>query len=107
VIFEETFDVAAGRDAVAELFADVAAVSQCVPGVEDLRRTGDDRYRATLRLRVGPIAARFSGDLAMDASQAPERFAAQGRGADTRTGSQVEVAFTGDLEPRGPRCSRS
>jgi carbon-monoxide dehydrogenase medium subunit len=99
MIFDETFEVAAGRQAVAALFGDVAAVSRCVPGIEDLRPLGDDRYRATLRLRVGPIAARFSGDLEMDDSQSPERFSATGSGADARTGSQVEVAFTGDLEP--------
>jgi carbon-monoxide dehydrogenase medium subunit len=106
MIFDETFEVAAGRQVVAALFSDVGAVSRCVPGIEDLEQVGDDRYRATLSLRVGPIAARFSGDLEMDDSQSPERFSATGSGADARTGSQVEVTFTGDLEPLTPGRTR-
>lgn len=106
MIFDEVFEVAAGRDVVAALFSDVAAVSRCVPGIEELQRTGDDRYRATLSLRVGPIAARFSGNLHMDDSRSPERFSATGSGADARTGSQVEVVFTGDLEPIAPDRTR-
>lgn len=99
MMFDEVFEVAADTDAVAALFSDVPTVSACVPGLEELEQVGPDHYRAGLRLRVGPIGVRFSGDLRMDDTGAPDRFVARGGGADERTGSEVQVTFTGDLEP--------
>lgn len=82
---------------VARFLLDVPRMGACVPGIEDLRRVDEDRYEATLVVRLGPIGARFEGDVLIDAAGAPGTIRARATGTDGATGSVAQVGFDADL----------
>src|SRR4051812_44508908 len=73
----------------------------CIAGCESLERTGDDAFSALVAVKVGPVSARFKGNLKMTNVQAPNRytinFDGQGGIAGFGKGS-ADVALT----PEGP-----
>lgn len=93
MIIEESFTVPARREAVAAFLSDVQRMSACVPGVVDVRHLDDDEYEATLRVRLGPIAAEFVGRASVDTTSAPSILRAVAQGSDSTTGSRVQVRF--------------
>ena len=44
---------------------DPATLKACIAGCESLERTGDDAYTAVVALKIGPVSARFKGNLKM------------------------------------------
>lgn len=97
MLIEESFVVEASRPDVAHFLLDVPRMGACVPGVEDLRRIDDDRYEAVLVIRLGPIQARFEGDVVIDSAEAPATVRARASGRDKATGSVAQVSFAADL----------
>src|SRR5579872_6083668 len=61
--FENTFTVAAGADEVLAALLDVERVAPCMPGAEVLERTAENAYRVGIKVRVGPIAMTYRGDV--------------------------------------------
>ena len=53
---------------------DPGALKACIAGCESLERTGDDAYTAVVALKVGPVSARFKGNLQMTNVQAPNSY---------------------------------
>ena len=78
---------------------DPAALKACIAGCESLERTGDDAYSAVVALKVGPVSARFKGNLQMTNVQAPNsytiNFDGQGGVAGFGKGS-ADVALTAE-----------
>lgn len=105
MIIEESFTVAAPRERVADFLLDPTRMSRCVPGVGEVVPSGVDSYEATLTVRVGPIQARFAGEVTVDSSGAPDKLRAVARGRDGATGSQVQVDFTAVLAEAGPNTT--
>lgn len=95
---EERFVLDASPEATFEFLSEVDRVSQCVPGVEGLRRRDDGTYEAQLRAEVGPIRAVFAGSLELT-PRPPAQLTARGRGRDRTSGSRVEVTFDARLSP--------
>ena len=69
----------------------------CIAGCESLERTGDDAFSALVAVKVGPVSARFKGNLKMTNVQAPNsytiNFDGQGGIAGFGKGS-ADVALT-------------
>ena len=61
--FENRFAVDAPVERVWETVLDVERVAPCVPGAEVLDRTGEDRYRVGIRIKLGPIVQQYRGDV--------------------------------------------
>ena len=61
--FENAFDVQAPVEEVWSTLLDVERVAPCMPGAEVLERTGEDSYRVAIKVRVGPIAMTYRGDV--------------------------------------------
>ena len=76
---------------------DPDALKACIAGCETLERTGPDAYTAVVALKVGPVSARFKGNLQMTNVQAPNsytiNFDGQGGVAGFGKGS-ADVALT-------------
>jgi uncharacterized protein len=53
---------------------DPEALKACIAGCESLERTGPDAYTAVVALKVGPVSARFKGNLQMTNVQAPSSY---------------------------------
>ncbi len=75
------------------------ALKACIAGCESLERTGDDAYVAVVALKVGPVSARFKGNLQMTNVQPPNsytiNFDGQGGVAGFGKGS-ADVALTAE-----------
>jgi len=53
---------------------DPETLKACIAGCESLERTGDDAYTAVVALKIGPVSARFKGNLKMTNVQAPTSY---------------------------------
>ncbi len=53
---------------------DPETLKACIAGCESLERTGDDAYTAVVALKVGPVSARFRGNLKMTNVEAPNGY---------------------------------
>lgn len=76
---------------------DPEVLKACIAGCESLERTGDDTMTAVVALKIGPVSARFKGNLAMTNVVAPTgytiNFDGQGGVAGFGKGS-ADVALT-------------
>lgn len=72
--------ISAPRDTVYAALNDVDVLKDCIPGCEELERTGETDLAAKVMLKVGPVKARFNGDVTLDPAGAPERFSLTGKG---------------------------
>lgn len=78
--FSGSVEIAAPRDKVWEFVSDPMQIGQCGPGVEKVEIVDDNHFRATARVGVGPINARFTGDAEFIERVPPERASARARG---------------------------
>ena len=46
----------------------------CIAGCESLERTGDDAFQALVAVRVGPVSAKFKGNLKMSDVKPPNSY---------------------------------
>lgn len=53
---------------------DPAILKACITGCESLDRTGDDAFAAVVAVKVGPVSARFKGNLKLSNVQAPNSY---------------------------------
>jgi len=59
---------------VYEALNDPEILRECIPGCEELIQHSDTELDAKIVLKVGPVKARFSGDVQLDKSGAPDAF---------------------------------
>lgn len=76
---------------------DPSVLKACIAGCESVERTGEDAFSAVVALKVGPVSARFKGNLKMTNITAPTgytiNFDGQGGIAGFGKGS-ADVALT-------------
>jgi carbon monoxide dehydrogenase subunit G len=76
-------------------------LQHCIPGCEDLIKHSDTEMEAKVVLKIGPVKARFSGDVVLDTSGAPETFSLTGQGnggtaGHAKGGAEVTLTPDGD-----------
>jgi len=72
----------APRDRVWAALNDPEVLKQCIPGCQSLEKLDDDRMRAVAAVKVGPIGARFTGEVTISELDPPNgyRIAGEGQG---------------------------
>lgn len=55
--------IAAPRERVWEALNDPEVLKACIPGCQSLEKEGDDRFAAIAEVKIGPIGARFKGNV--------------------------------------------
>ncbi len=101
--FEHTVELPAARDRVWAFVMDVPSVARCVPGLEGLEDLGGDKYRATMKVRVGPIALALKSDLSIvEKDEATGRAVLAVDAADKRIGGAVKAQMTMELAGTSP-----
>ena len=53
---------------------DPEVLKACIAGCESLERTGDNAFAAVVAVKVGPVSARFRGNLQMTNVEPPNRY---------------------------------
>ncbi|TCD14893.1 CoxG family protein [Oricola cellulosilytica] len=93
--------ISAPRDEVYAALNDPEILRQCIPGCEELIKHSDTELEAKVLLKIGPVKARFGGNVTLDPSQAPERFSLRGEGSGgaagfAKGGADVELVEEGN-----------
>ena len=91
----------APRDRVYAALNDPEVLKQCIPGCEELIKHSDTELEAKVVLKVGPVKARFSGDVVLDQTGAPDAFSLSGQGNGGAAGHAkggADVTLTSDGE---------
>ncbi|MEQ9694132.1 carbon monoxide dehydrogenase subunit G [Shimia sp. SDUM112013] len=70
----------APRDVVYAALNDPEILKRCIPGCEELIKKSDTELEAKVVLKVGPVKAKFSGDVVLHTDGAPETFSLEGQG---------------------------
>ena len=96
------FEVARPADTVWEMFQDVPAVAQCLPGATLTADKGDHVYAGTIAVKLGPMAVTFEGEATITHDRANRSALIDGRGVDKKGGSRGQVKVTYTLSPTGP-----
>jgi carbon monoxide dehydrogenase subunit G len=71
---EGTYTLPAPRQRVWAMLNDPAVLAKTTPGVKTLEPLGDDRYKATIEVGVGPVKGTYDGQVSITDKQAPERM---------------------------------
>lgn len=80
---------------------DPEILKQCIPGCEELIKHSDTDLEAKVVLKVGPVKARFTGNVQLDTTGAPDAFSLKGQGNGGAAGHAkggADVTLTEDGE---------
>lgn len=91
----------APKDQVYAALNDPEVLKKCIPGCEELVQHSDTELEATVVLKVGPVKARFGGEVTLDKSGAPDAFSLSGQGnggaaGHAKGGADVTLTADGD-----------
>ena len=95
---EKTFDLPHPRELVWSRLNDIHFVAQCLPGASIVEDRGDNNYKGRMAVKVGPMAASFDGDIAIDSRREDWTAVVSGKGADTRSSSRASGSMTYTLK---------
>lgn len=92
--------IAAPREKVWAALNDPDVLRQCIPGCQTLERDGEDRFNAVAEIKIGPIGARFKGDVELSEIDAPNGYTITGKGnggvaGTARGGAKVRLSDDG------------
>ncbi|MEP2919182.1 carbon monoxide dehydrogenase subunit G [Sulfitobacter sp.] len=89
----------APKERVYAALNDPEVLRQCIPGCEELIKHSDTDLEAKVVLKVGPVKAKFGGEVQLDTSGAPDAFSLTGQGNGGAAGHAkggADVTLTAD-----------
>ena len=94
------YQLAAARDVVWQKLNDAEVLKSCIPGCEDLEKVSDTEFRATAKMKVGPVSARFKGRVTLSDLDPPNGYKITGEGEGgvagfAKGGATVALADSG------------
>lgn len=72
--------IEASLDRVWQALNDVEILKACIPGCESLEKKSDTELEAVVTLKIGPIKARFNGQVELKNLKPPHSYTIQGEG---------------------------
>lgn len=99
---DQEFTVAAAADRVWTFLMDVPRMATCIPGASDVRQIDDRSYDATVKTKIGPIAASFGCKIAiLELDKSTHTGVVEVNGKDSKIGGGVKARMTMSLVPDG------
>jgi carbon monoxide dehydrogenase subunit G len=81
-----------------QVLRDIHAVASCMPGAEITERLDGNRYKGTVKTKVGPVTAVFGGEIeVLEIDAESRRIRLNAKGAD-KGGSSASMDMTASLE---------
>ena len=74
------FTIPAARERVWAALNDPEVLARCIPGCEELRRTGENAFDAKMLVKMGPVKARFETSIELSDINAPYSYTISGQG---------------------------
>jgi carbon monoxide dehydrogenase subunit G len=95
------YRIPAPRAKVWEALNDPAKLEASLPGCESLEKVSDTEYKATVVAKVGPVKAKFNGNVVISDLNPPESYTITGEGKGgaagfAKGGAEVRLAEDGD-----------
>lgn len=89
--------IPAPRQTVWEALNDPDVLKQCIPGCEEIERTGDNGFAAKVSVKVGPVKAKFGGAVTLSDIDPPNGYTISGEGKGgaagfAKGGAKVQLA---------------
>src|SRR5918911_5640881 len=101
--FHHTVVIPAPRDKVWQFLMDIPRVGKCIPGVEKVEPLGDNKYKGTVKQRVGPIGVTLDGVMTIvETDEQAGRAAMTAEGSDKRIGGAVRAKMTMQVREVSP-----
>jgi len=102
MLIKNEFEVAEPVEKVWQFFEDIPQVAACLPGAELTEDLGDDRYKGTVAVRMGPVRLQFAGTADItERDEAAKRVVVHASGADEKGRGQASMVVTATLARAG------
>lgn len=93
--------IAAPRERVWAALNDPEVLRRCIPGCETLEAKSPTEFEATVKVKIGPVAASFKGNVVISNINPPESYTITGEGSGgiagfAKGGSDVTLTEDGD-----------
>jgi uncharacterized protein len=99
--FSGQIDIAAPRDRVWAFVVDPNQVGQCGPGVESIEVVDDTHFKATAKVGIGFISARFVVNLELAEQEPPDRAVIKAHGQAPGSAVDATGSMTLSDSPSG------
>jgi carbon monoxide dehydrogenase subunit G len=98
MLITNEFEVAEPVDQVWQFFQNIPQVAACLPGAQLTEDLGDDKYKGTVAVRMGPVRLQFAGiaDIT-ERDEAAKRLVVNASGADEKGRGQASMVVTATL----------
>jgi hypothetical protein len=80
------YRIPAPRETVWRALNDPEVLKQCIPGCETLDKKSDTEFAATVTAKVGPVKAKFGGNVTMSDLDPPNGYTISGEGSGGAAG---------------------
>jgi uncharacterized protein len=98
MLINNEFEVAEPVDQVWQFFQNIPQVAACLPGAQLTEDLGDDRYKGTVAVRMGPVRLQFAGTADItERDEAAKRVVVHASGADEKGRGQASMVITATL----------
>ena len=111
---EGTHSIEAPRERVFAALTDPSILQRCIPGCEQMEKSGDNRYNAKLTAGVGPVKGVFTATVSLSELVPPEHYKliVEGKGQPgfvngtgdlnlKDAGNSTEIQYTGEVNVGG------
>jgi carbon monoxide dehydrogenase subunit G len=98
MLITNEFEVAEQVDQVWQFFQNIPQVAACLPGAQLTEDLGDDKYKGTVAVRMGPVRLQFAGiaDIT-ERDEAAKKLTVHASGADEKGRGQASMVVTATL----------
>ena len=102
MLIKNEFEVAEPVEKVWQFFDNIPQVAACLPGAELTEDLGDDKYKGTVAVRMGPVRLQFAGTADItERDEAAKRVVVHASGADEKGRGQASMVVTATLARAG------
>ena len=102
MLIKNEFEVAEPVEKVWRFFDNIPQVAACLPGAELTEDLGDDKYKGTVAVRMGPVRLQFAGTADItERDEAARRVVVHASGADEKGRGQASMVVTATLVKAG------
>ena len=99
-MIKHDFEAAQSLDTVWDFFGDIPQVAACLPGAELTDEIGEDHYKGTVAIRLGPIKLEFDGEAKIkERNDVDKAIAVDAAGADKKGRGQAALQLNAGLTP--------
>jgi carbon monoxide dehydrogenase subunit G len=102
MLIKNEFEVAEPVEKVWQFFQNIPQVATCLPGTALTGELGDDTYKGSVAVRMGPVRLQFAGTADITSrDEAAHRIVVNATGAEAKGRGQASMVVTATLTKTG------